>query len=378
MVRLQKYLASCGIASRRGSEEIIKDGRVKVNGETVTQMGIQIDEDYDMITVDDIPVQVEKKMVYILLNKPVGYVTTVSDDKERDTVMELVSDVPMRIYPVGRLDYDTEGLLLMTNDGDLTYRVTHPKNNVEKTYIAEVTGNINMDTILMLRNGVYIDGVKTSPAKVEVVGATQLGTKLEITIHEGKNRQIRRMFEEAGCIVKRLKRIREAGLNLGHVPLGRWRKLTESEVNMLKKIGTTKKSSRETSQSIFGKEIAKRHTESNRNKPRQIDRSKKTEYSGNGMKDKSKSGSRSNSNSSSNSRTDNRQGVKRTSENRSSTTRGTSTRSTGAKSSNARSTSVKSSSTRSSSARSNANRSTSTRTQKGRGGSGSYNRGRKG
>lgn len=251
MMRLQKYLASCGVSSRRGAEDLIKKGRVQVNGETVTEMGVQIDEENDLITFDGQPVKTEKKMVYVLLNKPVGYVTTVSDDKGRTTVMELVSEIPVRIYPVGRLDYDTEGLLLMTNDGDLTYKITHPKNQIEKTYVAEVTGNINMNTLLKLRNGVYLDGVKTSPAKVEVVGATQFGTKLEITIHEGKNRQVRRMFESVGCIVKRLKRTKEAGLILGHVPLGHWRKLTEAEVNMLKKIGTNKKSSAENSKQRF-------------------------------------------------------------------------------------------------------------------------------
>ncbi len=245
MMRLQKFLASCGVASRRGAEDFIKQGRVQVNGETVTEMGIQIDEDNDLITFDGQAIKPEKKMVYILLNKPVGYVTTVSDDKGRNTVMDLVADIPVRIYPVGRLDYDTEGLLLMTNDGDLTYRVTHPKNQVEKTYVAEVTGNITMNTLLQLRNGVMLDGVKTRPAKVEVIGATQFGTKLEITIHEGKNRQVRRMFESVGCIVKRLKRTKEAGLILGHVPLGHWRRLTESEINMLKKLGTGKKSSAE-------------------------------------------------------------------------------------------------------------------------------------
>ncbi len=245
MVRLQKYLAGCGVASRRKSEDIIRSGRVSVNGEVVREMGVQIDEENDVITLDGSVVKPEKKMVYVMLNKPAGFVTTASDEKGRQTVMDLVADIPVRIYPVGRLDYDTEGLLLMTNDGDLTYKITHPKNNVEKTYVAEVAGNMNMGTITSLRNGVYIDGVKTSPAKVEVLGATQLGTKMEITIHEGRNRQVRRMFEAVGCKVKRLKRTKEAGLNLGHVPLGRWRKLTESEVNMLKKIGTGKKSSRE-------------------------------------------------------------------------------------------------------------------------------------
>ncbi len=253
MVRLQKFLASCGVASRRGAEELIKNGRVSVNGNIVREMGVQIDEDKDVVEFDGNIVKPEKKMIYIMLNKPAGYVTTVSDDKERDTVMSLVADIPARIYPVGRLDYDTEGLLLMTNDGDITYKITHPKNNVEKTYVAEVTGNITMDTIVKLRRGVYLDGVKTSPAKVEVVGATQFGTRLEITIHEGKNRQVRRMFEEVGCIVKRLKRTKEAGLVLGHVPLGRWRKLTESEINMLKKIGTGKKTSAAVSREKFAK-----------------------------------------------------------------------------------------------------------------------------
>lgn len=253
MVRLQKFLAGCGVASRRGAEELIKKGRVRVNGEVVTEMGVQIDPDNDLVEFDGVPVKSREKMVYVLLNKPVGYVTTVSDDKGRPTVMDLVSEIPVRIYPVGRLDYDTEGLLLMTNDGDLTYKITHPKNNIEKTYVAEVTGNISMNTITQLRNGVYLDGVKTSPAKVEVVGATRFGTRLEITIHEGKNRQVRRMFEAVGCIVKKLKRTREAGLILGHVPLGHWRRLTESEVNMLKKIGTNKKSSAQHSKEMFKK-----------------------------------------------------------------------------------------------------------------------------
>lgn len=282
MVRLQKYLADCGVASRRGSEEIIRSGRVRVNGETVTEMGIKIDEDNDLVMVDDIPVRIEKKLVYIMLNKPAGFVTTVSDDKGRDTVMDLVTDIPVRLYPVGRLDYDTEGLLLLTNDGELTYNITHPKNNIPKTYVAEVTGNINMETLTRLRNGVVIDGIRTSPAKVEVIGATQLGTKLEITIHEGRNRQVRKMFESVGCIVKRLKRTKEAGLNLGHLPLGRWRKLSESEVNMLKKIGTGKKSSKENSKSIYGKAAADKRKKTAKPKSR-TGAKKKPHYSGNGI-----------------------------------------------------------------------------------------------
>ncbi len=236
MVRLQKYLADAGIASRRASEKLIAEGRVSVNGEMVREMGLQVDENYDIIEFDGEVVKNTAKKEYIMLNKPVGFITTVSDDKDRPTVMELVSDINARIYPVGRLDYDTEGLLLLTNDGDLTYRITHPKHDIEKTYVAEVTGDISMDTITRLRRGVEIDGVKTSPAEVEVIGATQYGTKVEITIHEGRNRQVRKMFEAVGCIVKKLRRTKEAGLNLGHLPLGKWRKLSESEVNMLKKI----------------------------------------------------------------------------------------------------------------------------------------------
>ena len=233
MVRLQKYLADCGVASRRGSEEIIRSGRVRVNGETVTEMGVKIDEDNDLVMVDDIPVRIEKKLVYIMLNKPAGFVTTVSDDKGRDTVMDLVTDIPIRLYPVGRLDYDTEGLLLLTNDGELTYNITHPKNNIPKTYVAEVTGNINMETLTRLRNGVVIDGIRTSPAKVEVIGATQLGTKLEITIHEGRNRQIRRLCERANVTVTRLRRIAEGLLTLGELKPGQWRRLTPEELRKL-------------------------------------------------------------------------------------------------------------------------------------------------
>lgn len=236
MVRLQKYLADAGVASRRAAEKLIAEGRVSVNDSIVREMGVQVDENYDVVKLDGEIVRNAVKKEYIMLNKPVGFITTVSDDKGRPTVMELVSDISARIYPVGRLDYDTEGLLLLTNDGDLTYRITHPKHDIAKTYVAEVTGDVSMDTITQLRRGVVIDGQKTSPAEVEIIGATQFGTKIEITIHEGRNRQVRKMFEALGCIVKRLRRTKEAGLTLGHLPLGKWRKLSESEVNMLKKI----------------------------------------------------------------------------------------------------------------------------------------------
>ncbi len=246
MMRLQKYLANAGVASRRSAEKMIGEGRVAVNGDIIREMGVQIDENYDVVEVDGEVVKNTEKKYYIMLNKPAGFVSTVSDDKGRPTVMELVSDISARIYPVGRLDYDTEGLLILTNDGDLTYKITHPKHDIAKTYVAEVTGNVTMDTILQLRRGVVIDGQKTSPAEVEVVGATQYGTKVEITIHEGRNRQVRKMFEALGCIVKKLKRTKEAGLTLGHLPLGKWRKLSESEVNMLKKIQASSEKDKKT------------------------------------------------------------------------------------------------------------------------------------
>ncbi len=269
MIRLQKYLANSGVASRRAAEKMIAEGRVMVNDEIIREMGVQIDEDYDTVKVDGEIVKNDEKKYYIMLNKPVGFVTTVSDDKGRPTVMDLVSDISARIYPVGRLDYDTEGLLLLTNDGDLTFKITHPKHDIAKTYVAEVTGNITMDTILQLRRGVVVDGVKTSPAEVEVVGATQYGTKVEITIHEGRNRQVRKMFEALGCIVKKLKRTQEAGLVLGHLPSGKWRKLSESEVNMLKKIeaaGSKGKPSSRPRIKAFSKINWKRRTQKTGNK----------------------------------------------------------------------------------------------------------------
>ncbi len=269
MVRLQKYLADAGVASRRAAEKLIQQGRVSVNGEVIREMGIQVDENYDVIEFDGEVVRNNAKKEYIMLNKPVGFITTVSDDKDRPTVMELVSDINARIYPVGRLDYDTEGLLLLTNDGDLTYRITHPKHDIAKTYVAEVTGDISMDTILKLRNGVTIDGVRTSPARVEVIGATQYGTKIEITIHEGRNRQVRKMFDAVGCIVKKLRRTHEAGLTLGHLPLGKWRRLSESEVNMLKKIessGSKSNSSKRRSTASGQKKQFKAHTRNSNRK----------------------------------------------------------------------------------------------------------------
>lgn len=222
-------MAQCGVASRRASEEIILSGRVCVNGEIVDYMGCEVDEDNDIVTVDGISIKPESKKYYILLNKPKGYVTTVSDEFDRPTVMELVKDVHARIYPVGRLDYDTSGLLIMTNDGDFANILTHPSHEVNKGYIAVVDTLPGKDDLELLRKGVDLDGKKTAPAKVEVLKPAKHNCEIKVTIHEGKNRQVRRMFEAIGAEVLKLKRISVGNITLGNLPEGKWRHLNDAE-----------------------------------------------------------------------------------------------------------------------------------------------------
>lgn len=236
-VRLQKYIAMSGTASRRAAETMISEGRVSVNGKRVTEQGVKVEIGADSVSVDGEEIKVKNKKYYIMLNKPVGYVSTVSDQFDRPTVVDLVkTDLGnVRIFPVGRLDYDTEGLLLLTNDGDFTHRVTHPKFHMDKTYIASVKGGMTISAVNKLRNGVYIeDGIKTSPAHTEIIDAYDGHTYVKITIHEGKNRQVRRMFEAVGNTVVGLQRIKIGNVELGNLPLGRWRHLTSHEVNYLR------------------------------------------------------------------------------------------------------------------------------------------------
>lgn len=234
IVRLQKYIAMCGTASRRKAEEMIAEGRVKVNGEKVTEQGVKVEVGADKVTVDGRDISVVSKKYYIMLNKPVGYVSTVSDEAGRPTVVDLIrEEVKTRIFPVGRLDYDTEGLLLLTNDGDFSYRVTHPKFEMNKTYIALVGSGLTVTGINKLRRGVVIDGFKTSPAEVELLDAEQGKSVVKITIHEGKNRQVRKMFEAVGVKVKELRRVSIGKVELGNLPYGRWRHLTSHEINYL-------------------------------------------------------------------------------------------------------------------------------------------------
>ena len=232
-MRLQKYLALCNVASRRASEEIILSGRVKVNGVVITELGTKV-KDGDEVIVDGNVLSVESKKIYIMLNKPVGYVTTVSDDQGRPTVMDLVSgDIRERLYPVGRLDFNTEGLLLLSNAGDFTYKITHPKHKLDKTYEVWVTGKAEANAIRRLEQGIFIDGRKTAPAKADVIESTKGSAVLSITIHEGRNRQVRKMCQAVGFKVLGLRRVSEGGLNLGNLPVGKWRHLNENEVRLI-------------------------------------------------------------------------------------------------------------------------------------------------
>lgn len=232
-IRLQKYIAQCGIASRRHAEEIIKAGRVRVNGAKITEMGTLV-TDKDKVEVDGKRIKKEKRLIYIMLNKPSGYVSTASDPEGRRTVLDLIEGVEERIYPVGRLDYDTTGLLILTNDGDFAYSSTHPGKETKKTYIAEVLGLPSNKTLRTLRKGVILDGKATSPADVEVVEIKDKSSVLKIIIHEGRNRQVKRMCETVGHPVLKLKRTAIGKLTLGNLKPGEWKYLSHQEIKLVR------------------------------------------------------------------------------------------------------------------------------------------------
>ena len=233
-MRLQKYLASCGVASRRNAEKLIADGHISVNGNTVTEMGFQVDELSDIVLVDGVQVRPEEEKHYIAYNKPVGEVTTAYDPEGRQTVLDRFRNYPVRLFPVGRLDYDSEGLLLLTNDGDLMNRLLHPSFEIPKSYLARISNHVSNEEIRSLRKGVMIDGRLTSPAEVRLIRHDTFSTELLITIHEGRNRQIRKMVSSVGHQVVRLKRVRFGPVFLNDLPSGMWRKLTEYEIAKLK------------------------------------------------------------------------------------------------------------------------------------------------
>lgn len=235
-MRLQKYMAKSGIASRRKSEKMIEEGLVKLNGKIVTEQGIDIDPDKDIVMVDDKIIRLEENKIYIMLNKPLGYVTTMDDEKNRKIIMDLIENVDERIYPIGRLDMDTSGLMLLTNDGKLTNKITHPRNQVVKKYIAIVNGTPNKLELTKFRKGLMIDGRRTSPAKIKIMKNYETESILEIEINEGRNRQIRKMCEAINHPIKKLKRVSIGEIQLGGLPVGEWRYLDEEEMKYIKSI----------------------------------------------------------------------------------------------------------------------------------------------
>ena len=232
-MRINKYIAQSGLCSRRKADELIANGNVKVNGAAMKEPGYDV-QDTDTVEVNGRRIEAAAAPVYVLINKPLGMVTTVSDDKERLTVMEVVKDIDARLFPVGRLDYNTSGALIMTNDGDLAYRLTHPKHEVYKTYRARVAGVLSAEKMARLRKGVDIGGFVTSRAKISIIKGNQHSTIVEIAIHEGKNRQVRKMFAAVGNPVQELERVAIGEIRLGHLKQGHYRKLTREEIEYLK------------------------------------------------------------------------------------------------------------------------------------------------
>ena len=231
-MRINKYLATSGIASRRKADELTRNGNVKVNGVTCHELGYDV-KDGDVVEVNGITIAPSNRRVYVLLNKPLGYISTSSDEKNRPTVMDLVNDIEERIFPVGRLDADTTGLLIMTNDGDFAYRLTHPSHETKKTYRARVFGVLSKERLYALRKGVDIGGFTTAPAEVNIVKQAARYAVVEISIHEGKNRQIRKMFASVGNKVLELERIAIGDVKLANLKQGHYRKMKKNEIESL-------------------------------------------------------------------------------------------------------------------------------------------------
>lgn len=231
-IRLQKYLSQCAVASRRKAEELISDGKVKVNGRAA-KLGDKINPKKDTVTVSGKKVVLNKKHYYIMLHKPRGFITTMDDERSRKCVAQLVEDVGARVYPVGRLDRESEGLLIMTNDGELANALTHPSKHVSKTYRVTVRPDVTEEMLIKLATGVEIDSGLTAPADVRVIEKQEGRVVLEIILREGRNRQIRKMCEALGLEVARLKRTAVGSVKLGMLPQGKWRDLTDDEVHKL-------------------------------------------------------------------------------------------------------------------------------------------------
>lgn len=232
MVRLQKFLADAGIASRRGGEQIILEGRVQVNGQVVRLLGSKVDPLHDKITVDGKPIRTKRKL-YVALNKPRGCVCSRKDEFDRPTIYELLPKEWDNLYSVGRLDYDTEGLIFLTNDGQFALRLTHPRYEVSKKYVATVEGRVEPPMLEQFVRGVFHEGEKLKAKKAHLVSATKSVSVAELELTEGKNREVRRLFESQGATVKRLQRVQIGKIKLGELKPGKWRTLTEPEINSL-------------------------------------------------------------------------------------------------------------------------------------------------
>ncbi len=235
--RLNKYLAQCGVASRRHCDELIAAGSVSVNGAVVQEMGVRVSAS-DVVTVDGAVVRPEAEKKYILYHKPIGEVATAADDRDRPTVLDRFAEYPVRLYPVGRLDFDSEGLLLLTNDGELTQQLLHPSHEVEKVYLARITGDLSLDAIRALRKGVLMEGESrtTSVARVRVIKRETFACVVLVGIHEGRNRQVRRMFDAVGHKVLMLRRVAFGPLQLGDLQRGEYRELTDEEIEKLRSL----------------------------------------------------------------------------------------------------------------------------------------------
>jgi pseudouridine synthase len=232
-VRLQKIISQAGVTSRRKAEDLIREGRVRINGKTVFELGTKADPDRDTIDVDGKRIEPKQPKISVLLNKPDGYITSLRDPEGRPTVKKLVDNIPVRLYPVGRLDYHTEGLLILTNDGDLAQKIEHPSHALEKIYLAKVKGVPEETKINKLRMGILLEGRKTLPAKIKVL-ETRKNAWLEITIREGRQNQIRKMFEEIGHPVLKLKRVAIGSIRDDNLKPGEYRMLKPQEIKVLR------------------------------------------------------------------------------------------------------------------------------------------------
>jgi len=234
-IRLNKFLAQAGVASRREVDKMIAGGEIKVNGRVIQVLGYKIDDEKDRVEVEGKKIEREEGQVYLMINKPPGYLVTLKDRFQRPTIKQLLPSLGKRIFPVGRLDYDSEGLLLLVNDGELAYRLTHPRFKVGKVYLVKVKGDPDPSRLSRLEKGIYLEGRKTAPAKIARLSRSSKRNLLKVEIYEGRKREVRKMFDAVGHRVLQLKRIDFGGVRLGKLKTGKWRFLTRKEINTLKK-----------------------------------------------------------------------------------------------------------------------------------------------